>query len=100
MLEGYSPVTQALLGTLFTWGLTAAGAALVFIFSSRQGAIFHSPYSSPTGSCVVLSLVEYQPEGGGEEEAVDIWASVMLPCCCQMRDGNEFPEALPVRNTS
>lgn len=36
MLEGYSPVTQALLGTLFTWGLTAAGSALVFVFSSRQ----------------------------------------------------------------
>lgn len=36
MLEGYSPVGQALLGTLFTWGLTAAGAALVFVFSSRQ----------------------------------------------------------------
>uniref|UniRef100_A0A3P8ZKS2 Zinc transporter ZIP11 n=2 Tax=Esox lucius TaxID=8010 RepID=A0A3P8ZKS2_ESOLU len=36
MLPGYSPVTQALLGTLFTWGLTAAGAALVFVFSSRQ----------------------------------------------------------------
>lgn len=36
MLEGYSPMTQALLGTLFTWGLTAAGAALVFVFSSRQ----------------------------------------------------------------
>lgn len=36
MLEGYSPVTQALLGTLFTWGLTAAGAALVFVFSNRQ----------------------------------------------------------------
>ncbi|XP_070401600.1 zinc transporter ZIP11 isoform X6 [Nothobranchius furzeri] len=39
MLEGYSPVTQALLGTLFTWGLTAAGAALVFVFSSRQKRI-------------------------------------------------------------
>ncbi|MEQ2231655.1 hypothetical protein ILYODFUR_002811 [Ilyodon furcidens] len=39
MLEGYSPVTQALLGTLFTWGLTAAGAALVFVFSSRQKQI-------------------------------------------------------------
>lgn len=36
MLEGYSAMTQALLGTLFTWGLTAAGAALVFVFSSRQ----------------------------------------------------------------
>lgn len=41
MLEGYSPMTQALLGTLFTWGLTAAGAALVFVFSSRQ--VLHEP---------------------------------------------------------
>jgi len=36
MLPGFSPVVQALLGTLFTWGLTAAGAALVFVFSGRQ----------------------------------------------------------------
>jgi ZIP family zinc transporter len=26
----FSPVTQALIATLFTWGVTAAGAALVF----------------------------------------------------------------------
>jgi len=30
MIEGYSTVAQALLGTLFTWFLTAVGAALVF----------------------------------------------------------------------
>lgn len=36
MLRGHSAVFQALLGTLFTWGLTAAGAALVFVFSSGQ----------------------------------------------------------------
>ena len=30
-LHGLSPVGQALLATLFTWGLTAAGAALVFL---------------------------------------------------------------------
>uniref|UniRef100_A0A8C1MMA6 Zinc transporter ZIP11 n=2 Tax=Cyprinus carpio TaxID=7962 RepID=A0A8C1MMA6_CYPCA len=36
MIAGVSPVLQALLGTLFTWGLTAAGAALVFVFSSGQ----------------------------------------------------------------
>ncbi|XP_026860881.1 zinc transporter ZIP11 isoform X4 [Electrophorus electricus] len=36
MLPGHSPVVQALLGTLFTWGLTAAGSAVVFIFSGRQ----------------------------------------------------------------
>ncbi|KNC53164.1 solute carrier family 39 [Thecamonas trahens ATCC 50062] len=30
MIEGAHPVTQALLGTLLTWGLTAFGAAVVF----------------------------------------------------------------------
>lgn len=29
-LQQYNPVTQALFATLFTWGVTAAGAALVF----------------------------------------------------------------------
>ena len=29
-----NPVLAALLGTLFTWGLTAAGAALVFPFAN------------------------------------------------------------------
>ena len=36
MIETVHPVVQALLGTLFTWGLTAAGAALVFVFQSSQ----------------------------------------------------------------
>ncbi|XP_069012258.1 zinc transporter ZIP11-like isoform X2 [Embiotoca jacksoni] len=45
MLEGYSPMTQALLGTLFTWGMTAAGAALVFVFSSRQVMLAASYWS-------------------------------------------------------
>ncbi|MEA5113152.1 MAG: ZIP family metal transporter [Geobacteraceae bacterium] len=34
LLQHYSPVTQALFATLFTWGVTAAGAALVF-FTNR-----------------------------------------------------------------
>ncbi|KAF4522936.1 hypothetical protein B566_EDAN012631, partial [Ephemera danica] len=36
MIEGYGPITQALLGTLFTWGMTAAGAALVIVFHGTQ----------------------------------------------------------------
>jgi len=36
MKEGVSPILQAALGTLFTWGLTAAGSALVFVFSGAQ----------------------------------------------------------------
>ncbi|XP_039357555.1 zinc transporter ZIP11 isoform X2 [Mauremys reevesii] len=39
MIQNCSPVVQALLGTLFTWGLTAAGSALVFVFSSGQRRI-------------------------------------------------------------
>ncbi|MGH0141556.1 UNVERIFIED_CONTAM: hypothetical protein FKN15_047149 [Acipenser sinensis] len=45
MIAGYSPVVQALLGTLFTWALTAAGAALVFIFSSGQVMLAASYWS-------------------------------------------------------
>ena len=29
---GLSPVIQALLGTLFTWGVTALGAGVVLLF--------------------------------------------------------------------
>ncbi len=36
MIPNYNPVTQALLGTLFTWGVTALGSALVFVFNSGQ----------------------------------------------------------------
>ncbi|KRZ22691.1 Zinc transporter ZIP11 [Trichinella pseudospiralis] len=32
MLRSYGPVAQAMLGSLFTWGVTALGAAGVFFF--------------------------------------------------------------------
>ncbi|XP_062387297.1 zinc transporter ZIP11 isoform X2 [Sardina pilchardus] len=55
MLPGYSPVVQALLGTLFTWGLTAAGAALVFIFSSRQKRILDGSLGFAAGVMLAAS---------------------------------------------
>lgn len=55
MLPGYSPVTQALFGTLFTWGLTAAGAALVFIFSSRQKRILDGSLGFAAGVMLAAS---------------------------------------------
>ncbi|CAH0729841.1 unnamed protein product, partial [Brenthis ino] len=36
MIPGYGAVTQALLGTLFTWGLTAAGAGCVFFIRGKH----------------------------------------------------------------
>ncbi|KAM6964054.1 zinc transporter ZIP11 isoform 1-T2 [Tautogolabrus adspersus] len=55
MIEGYSPMTQALLGTLFTWGLTAAGAALVFVFSSRQKRILDGSLGFAAGVMLAAS---------------------------------------------
>lgn len=40
MIEGISPVAQALLGTLLTWGLTALGAAMAFFIKGNQVSNF------------------------------------------------------------
>lgn len=39
MIEGLAPVYQALLGTLFTWALTALGSALVFLLDVENLAL-------------------------------------------------------------
>lgn len=36
MIQGYGSVTQALLGTLLTWGLTALGSGLVVLLRGNQ----------------------------------------------------------------
>ncbi|XP_057683057.1 zinc transporter ZIP11 isoform X2 [Corythoichthys intestinalis] len=55
MIEGYSHVAQALLGTLFTWGLTAAGAATVFVFSGRQRHILDGSLGFAAGVMLAAS---------------------------------------------
>lgn len=55
MIEGYSPVTQSLLGTLFTWGLTAAGSALVFVFSTGQRRILDGSLGFAAGVMLAAS---------------------------------------------
>jgi hypothetical protein len=36
MLPGYNPVVQAFMGTMFTWALTAAGAAVALVIKGQQ----------------------------------------------------------------
>ncbi|XP_045381169.1 zinc transporter ZIP11 isoform X2 [Lemur catta] len=55
MLQGHSSVSQALLGTFFTWGMTAAGAALVFVFSSRQRRILDGSLGFAAGVMLAAS---------------------------------------------
>ncbi|XP_073901341.1 zinc transporter ZIP11 isoform X2 [Castor canadensis] len=59
MLQGHSSVFQALLGTFFTWAMTAAGAALVFIFSSGQVMLAASYWS------LLAPAVEMATSSGG-----------------------------------
>lgn len=49
MITGYDPVVQALFASLFTWFVTALGAALVFILPSGSKKIL--------GSDIILVLV-------------------------------------------
>ncbi|XP_041910791.1 zinc transporter ZIP11 [Arvicola amphibius] len=55
MLQGYSSVFQALLGTFFTWAMTAAGAALVFVFSSGQRRILDGSLGFAAGVMLAAS---------------------------------------------
>ncbi|XP_070527306.1 zinc transporter ZIP11 isoform X3 [Cardiocondyla obscurior] len=55
MLKDYSPITQALLGTLFTWALTAAGAALVIVIRGKQRKLLDVSLGFAAGVMVAAS---------------------------------------------
>lgn len=55
MIRGYSSVAQTFLGTLFTWGLTGAGAALVFCFSTKQNKVLDGSLGFAAGVMIAAS---------------------------------------------
>ncbi|XP_039253520.2 zinc transporter ZIP11-like isoform X1 [Styela clava] len=55
MISSYGPVQQALLGTLFTWGLTAAGASLVFVFKSGKRKVLDGSLGFAAGVMIAAS---------------------------------------------
>lgn len=55
-LESYSPIIQALMATLFTWGVTAAGAALVFFSKSIQPKVMDSMLGFAAGVMIAASF--------------------------------------------
>lgn len=59
MLESFqqlSPVIQALIATLFTWGVTAAGAALVFYPGEISGKVLDSALGFAAGVMIAASF--------------------------------------------
>ena len=65
MIKDASPVTQALLGTLMTWGLTAAGAAVAFFMKGDQ--VIHMYF-------MAIRVVEFSNGGGGGEKIRKVFA--------------------------
>jgi len=55
-IQQYSPITQALIATLFTWGITAAGAAIVFLVKTVNPKIMDSMLGSAAGVMIAASF--------------------------------------------
>lgn len=72
-----SPVQQALYASLFTWGLTALGAAFVFFFKSINRAIFDG----------MLGFT------GGVMVAASFWS--LLSPAIEMSEGDGFTKVIP-----
>jgi zinc transporter, ZIP family len=55
-IQQYNPVTQALMATLFTWGVTAAGAALVFFVKTVNPKLMDSMLGFAAGVMIAASF--------------------------------------------
>ncbi len=56
IFQSYNPVTQALLATLFTWGVTAAGAALVFFTKNVNQRLMDAMLGFAAGVMIAASF--------------------------------------------
>jgi zinc transporter, ZIP family len=56
ILQQYSPVTQALIATLFTWGVTAVGAAIVFLTKTVNSKLMDSMLGFAAGVMIAASF--------------------------------------------
>ncbi|HHU75269.1 MAG TPA: ZIP family metal transporter, partial [Firmicutes bacterium] len=68
-LSQYNPVTQALIGTSFTWMVTALGASLVFFFKKINKDVFNAMLGFAAGVMTAASfwsLLEPGIEMAGE----------------------------------
>jgi len=54
--EGFDPISQALFATIFTWGVTALGAALVFFFKTINRKILNGMLGFAAGVMIAASF--------------------------------------------
>lgn len=54
--KGFDPVMQALIGTLFTWGVTAFGASFVFLFKKPNRKLLDAMLGFAGGVMIAASF--------------------------------------------
>jgi len=87
-----SPVVQTLIATLFTWGMTALGAATVFFFRNTNQKVMDGMLGFSAGVMVAASfwsLLEPSIEAAAAMGVIK-W----LPATLGFLAGGSFPETL------
>lgn len=79
-LEQFNPVVQALIGTLFTWGLTALGAAMVFFFKTIKKNILNGMLGFAAGIMIAASFWSLLAPSieMAEEQGQNAWATAAM----------------------
>lgn len=55
-MENYNPILLALIATLFTWGITALGAAVVFFFKDINKKVLNAMLGFAAGIMIAASF--------------------------------------------
>lgn len=87
-IQQYSPITQALIATLFTWGVTAAGAALVFLTSTVNRKVMDSMLGFAAG--VMIAASYWSLLGPGIEMAEQLGHTPWLTAVIGFMGGGVF----------
>ena len=87
-ISQFSPVPQALIGTMFTWGLTALGAALVFFFKRIDKNVLNSMLGFAAGVMIAASF--WSLLAPGIEMAEDLGQTAWLTATIGFLGGGLF----------
>jgi len=79
-----SPWQQALAGTLFTYAMTALGAALVYFFKDINKNVLNTMLGFASGVMIAASFWSLlDPAIARAEENGDIWIGWTIFICCR-----------------
>jgi ZIP family zinc transporter len=87
-LQNLNPIVQALLGTLFTWGLTALGAASVFVTKTVNRKLLESMLGFAAGVMIAASF--WSLLAPAIEMAADAGGPAWLPAVVGFLAGGAF----------